>query len=44
VGTYSTIFIAAPLYAQLRSSEDATKKRDKRTRAVRAASIVAPLE
>jgi len=44
VGTYSTIFIAAPLYAQLRSSEDATKKRDKRTRAVRAASIVAPVE
>ena len=44
VGTYSTIFIAAPLYAQVRSSEDATKKRDKRTRAVRAASIVAPVE
>ncbi len=41
VGTYSTIFIAAPLYAQLRSGEDAVKKRDKRTRAVREASIIA---
>ncbi|MES2094719.1 MAG: protein translocase subunit SecF [Actinomycetota bacterium] len=41
VGTYSTIFIAAPLYAQLRSFEDAVKKRDKRTRAVREASLVA---
>jgi len=40
VGTYSTIFIAAPLFAQLRSGEDAVKKRDKRTRAVREASIV----
>ena len=40
VGTYSTIFIAAPLYAQLRSGEDAIKKRDKRTRAVREASLV----
>jgi len=41
VGTYSTIFIAAPLYAQLRSGEDTIKKRDKRTRAVREASIIA---
>ena len=40
VGTYSTIFIAAPLYAQLRSGEDAIKKRDKRTRAVREASLI----
>ena len=40
VGTYSTIFIAAPLYAQLRSGEDAVKKRDKRTRAVREASLI----
>ena len=40
VGTYSTIFIAAPLFAQLRSGEDAVKKRDKRTRAVREASLV----
>ena len=42
VGTYSTIFIAAPLFAQLRSGEDAVKKRDKRTRAVREASLVVP--
>ncbi|MCU1523601.1 MAG: Preprotein translocase subunit SecF [Microbacteriaceae bacterium] len=39
VGTYSTIFIAAPLYAHLRSGEDAIKKRDKRTAAVRQASL-----
>jgi preprotein translocase subunit SecF len=39
VGTYSTIFIASPLYAQLRSGEAAIKKRDKRTRAVREASL-----
>ncbi|CAN5296446.1 protein translocase subunit SecF [soil metagenome] len=39
VGTYSTIFIAAPLYAQLRSGEEAIKKRDKRTLTVREASI-----
>ena len=40
VGTYSTIFIAAPVYAQLRSGEEGIKKRDKRTLAVRAASVV----
>ncbi|MCU1557259.1 MAG: Preprotein translocase subunit SecF [Microbacteriaceae bacterium] len=39
VGTYSTIFIAAPLYAHLRSGEEAIKKRDKRTAATRQASI-----
>lgn len=39
VGTYSTIFIAAPLYAHLRSGEDAIKKRDKRALATRRASI-----
>ena len=39
VGTYSTIFIAAPLYAHLRSGEDAIKKRDKRAIATRRASI-----
>lgn len=38
-GTYSTIFIAAPLYAHLRSGEDAIKKRDKRANAVRQASV-----
>ncbi|HNP16534.1 MAG: protein translocase subunit SecF [Cryobacterium sp.] len=30
VGTYSTIFIAAPLYAHLRSSEDAISKNEKK--------------
>ena len=39
VGTYSTIFIAAPLYAQLRSTEPAVKKRDQRVLAARAASV-----
>jgi preprotein translocase subunit SecF len=39
VGTYSTIFVAAPLYAQLRSSEKEIKKRDKRSLAAREASI-----
>jgi preprotein translocase subunit SecF len=39
VGTYSTIFVAAPLYAQLRSGEKEIKKRDKRTLAVREASL-----
>jgi preprotein translocase subunit SecF len=36
VGTYSTIFIASPLYAQLRSSEPGIKKRDKKALALRA--------
>ena len=36
VGTYSTIFIAAPLYAHLREGEDAVKKADQRTLANRA--------
>lgn len=40
VGTYSTIFIAAPLYAQLRSSDEPVKKQDKRVLAARQASIV----
>ncbi|MCU1513746.1 MAG: Preprotein translocase subunit SecF [Microbacteriaceae bacterium] len=39
VGTYSTIFIAAPLYAHLRSGEAAIAKHDKRTLAARAASV-----
>ena len=39
VGTYSTIFVAAPLYAQLRAGEKEIKKRDKRSMAVREASI-----
>jgi preprotein translocase subunit SecF len=39
-GTYSTIFIAAPLYAHLRSGEDGIKKQSKRILATRQASIV----
>ncbi|HEY0259793.1 MAG TPA: protein translocase subunit SecF [Lacisediminihabitans sp.] len=39
VGTYSTIFIAAPVYAHLRAGEDAVKKRDKRALAAREASL-----
>jgi preprotein translocase subunit SecF len=35
VGTYSTIFIAAPLYAQLRSGEKEIKDNDRRTLAAR---------
>ncbi|TDW31440.1 protein translocase subunit SecF [Cryobacterium psychrophilum] len=35
VGTYSTIFIAAPLYAQLRTREAATRKRDKKALAAK---------
>jgi preprotein translocase subunit SecF len=35
VGTYSTIFIAAPLYAHLREGEPAIRKHDKRVLAAR---------
>ncbi|MDH6237310.1 protein translocase subunit SecF [Cryobacterium sp. CG_9.6] len=41
VGTYSTIFIAAPLYAQLRTREPATKKRDKKALAAKASAVTA---
>jgi preprotein translocase subunit SecF len=36
VGTYSTIFIAAPLYALLRQNEVIVRKDDKKKTAVRA--------
>jgi len=36
VGTYSTIFIAAPLYAQLRENEPEILKRDKKSLALKA--------
>ena len=36
VGTYSTIFIASPLYAQLRNGEVAIRKHDKKALAARA--------
>ena len=39
VGTYSTIFIAAPMYAHLRAGEDSIKEQAKRVQAARAASI-----
>ncbi|CAN5185416.1 protein translocase subunit SecF [soil metagenome] len=39
VGTYSTIFIAAPLYAQLRSGEKAVKDNDRRTIAAREKAV-----
>jgi len=36
VGTYSTIFIAAPLYAQMRENEPEIRKRDKKALALKA--------
>jgi len=38
VGTYSTIFIAAPLYAQLRTREPGIRKRDKKALAAKASA------
>jgi preprotein translocase subunit SecF len=40
VGTYSTIFIAAPFYSQLRENEPEIKKRSQRLIAQRAAAVV----
>ena len=42
-GTYSTVFIAAPLYAQLRENEPAIKENDRRALAARARSTAAPV-
>lgn len=42
VGTYSTIFIAAPLYAQLRENEPEIKKRDKKALALQAKAAGTP--
>jgi preprotein translocase subunit SecF len=39
VGTYSTPFVASPLYAQFRSGESAIKQRDERARRIRARAI-----
>jgi preprotein translocase subunit SecF len=36
IGTYSTPFVASPLYAQFRSGESAIKQRDERARRLRA--------
>ncbi len=41
VGTYSTIFIAAPVYAQLRSREPEIQRRDKRALVARAEATAA---
>jgi preprotein translocase subunit SecF len=41
VGTYSTIFIAAPLYAEFRENEPAIRKHDKKVYAARAKAPVA---
>jgi preprotein translocase subunit SecF len=41
IGTYSTIFIAAPMYAHLRAGEEAIKKQAKRVQQARAAASVA---
>jgi len=43
IGTYSTIFIAAPLYSQLRENEPEIAKRTKRLAANREASVSAPV-
>jgi preprotein translocase subunit SecF len=41
IGTYSTPFVASPLYATFRQGEEAIRKRDKRVLAQRAKSAVA---
>ena len=41
VGTYSTIFLAAPVYAQLRSREPEIQRRDKRALVARAEATAA---
>ncbi|MEY9850853.1 preprotein translocase subunit SecF [Leifsonia sp. EB41] len=44
VGTYSTIFLAAPMYSQFREGEAAIKKHDQKVRAVRPKAKVATAE
>ena len=39
IGTYSTIFIAAPLYSQLRENEPELQKRTKKVASTRASSV-----
>lgn len=41
IGTYSTPFIAAPLYAQLRAGEEEIARHDKRTLALREKAVAA---
>jgi preprotein translocase subunit SecF len=40
VGTYSTIFLAAPLYSQFRENETAIKKHDQKVRSIRPKAAV----
>ncbi|MCY7326113.1 MAG: protein translocase subunit SecF [Microbacteriaceae bacterium] len=40
VGTYSTVFVAAPLYAQMREGEPEIRKTDDRTRIARGEAVV----
>lgn len=40
IGTYSTVFVAAPLYAQLRENESEISKNDQRARALREVAVV----
>ncbi|NEN06317.1 protein translocase subunit SecF [Diaminobutyricibacter tongyongensis] len=42
VGTYSTIFLAAPMYSQFREGETAIKKHDAKVRATRPKAAAAP--
>ncbi len=44
VGTYSTIFLAAPMYSQFREGEAAIKKHDQKVRSVRPKASVAAVE
>lgn len=41
VGTYSTIFLAAPMYSQFREGEAAIKKHDQKVRSIRPKAAVA---
>jgi len=43
IGTYSTIFIAAPFYAQIRENEPEILKQTKRLQAARQASVKTPV-
>ncbi|WP_426624258.1 protein translocase subunit SecF [Leifsonia sp. McL0607] len=44
VGTYSTIFLAAPMYSQFREGEAAIKKHDQKVRSVRPKATVSAVE
>jgi preprotein translocase subunit SecF len=42
VGTYSTIFLAAPMYSQFRENEPAIRKHDQKVRSIRPKATVKP--